>query len=177
MSRGVRALAQLSALAGGAVLLALIALTCVSVLGRAGLTLSALSDPGGVLSRLRPLRGDYELVEIGSAIAIFAFLPLSLTARAHASVDLSRGHLPAWLDRRLDRFWDALMAVVLAVIAWQLGLGTLAKRASGETTFLLQWPLWWAYAACLVFAVITAVTALWLLLAPQAPDHEAGRAA
>ncbi|NAZ18074.1 hypothetical protein GT020_18790, partial [Glutamicibacter soli] len=84
-------MARVSALAGGAVLLALIAMTCLSVIGRAGLTLSALFDLPGVLGRLRPVRGDYELIEMGSAIAVFAFLPWCHLTRAHARVDLLQG--------------------------------------------------------------------------------------
>lgn len=166
MNRMIPALAHRTALIGGAVLLALVAMTCVSVLGRAGLTLSALTDPAGFLSDLRPVRGDYELIEIGSAIAIFAFLPQCLVARGHARVDLTRGWLSPCVDWILDRLWDWLMVAAMAVILWQLWLGMLGKRVSAETTFLLQLPLWWAYAICVGFAAISALTALWLAIAP-----------
>ena len=59
-----RALTQacrLLALAGGAVLLGIVGLTVVSIV---------LRELSG-----RPIPGDYELVEVGCAVAVFAFLP------------------------------------------------------------------------------------------------------
>lgn len=165
MSRAVDILARAAALAGGLVLLALVAMTCVSIVGRAGLTLSGMFDLPDLFSRLRPVRGDYELIELGSAIAIFAFLPWCQLAGAHARVDLLQGRLPAWLDRGLSAFWDWVMLGAVSVIAWRLWVGMQGKIASGETTFLLQVPVWWAYAAAMVFAVIGVIVALWIALA------------
>lgn len=164
MTRSVEILARAAALAGGVILLALVAMTCVSVLGRAGLTLSGLFDLPDWTSRLRPVRGDYELIELGSAIAIFAFLPWCQLAGAHARVDLLAGRLPRWLDRGLVALWDWVMLGAVAVIAWRLWIGLQGKIASHETTFLLQVPVWWAYAIALVFAAIAVIVALWVAL-------------
>ncbi len=49
---------------GGVVLVLLTIMTCISIVGRAGLTIG-----------LRPVKGDFELIEAGVAFAIFAFLP------------------------------------------------------------------------------------------------------
>ncbi|TXJ05480.1 MAG: TRAP transporter small permease, partial [Alicycliphilus sp.] len=37
---------------------------------------------------------------------------------------------------------------------WMLWEGMLEKREYFETTFILQMPVWWAYALCMVGAVI-----------------------
>lgn len=166
MSRALDSLARVTALLGGVVLLALVTMTCVSVLGRAGLTLSSLADLPAFFGRLRPVRGDYELIEIGTAIAVCAFLPWCSLRAGHARVDLMGGALPTVMRRALDRLWGGAMAAALALIAWRLAVGLLAKRASGETSFLLQIPIWWGYGACLAGLVVAVIVATALALGP-----------
>ena len=64
MKAAVERLAVWTALAGRLVLVALVCMTCVSIVGR------AFSVFG-----LGPIPGDYELVEIGIGFAAFAALP------------------------------------------------------------------------------------------------------
>lgn len=150
MRHFVIGLARISALAGGIVLTLLILMTCTSVLGR------AFSKIG-----LGPVPGDFELVEAGIAFCVFAFLPFCQIVGAHATVDILTNSLPASINRLLIAFWEVLMAVVIAVIAWRLLVGAQAKFSNGETTLLLQFPVWWVYLACLFPAAIGIVVALW----------------
>lgn len=156
----VHGIAKFLALAGGALLLALVVMTCVSVLGRAGLTVSTMFD-WRTLSSLRPVRGDYELIELGSGVAVFAFLPWCHLTGAHARVDLLAGRVPGWVDRALTLLWDVAMLATMVVICWRLWVGMEGKIASGETTFLRQIPVWWAYAGALVGAAGAVIVALW----------------
>lgn len=155
--RLIRGLAQGLALAGGAVLFALVTMVCVSVAGSA---LARFGVPG-----VGPVRAAYELVELGIAFVVFAFLPLAQLDRAHATVEVFAARLPRRANAALSRFWALGMAAAMVLIAWRLGVGTAAKASSGETTFLLSLPLWWAYAACCaaasVAALVTAWDALW----------------
>lgn len=159
------------ALLGGVVLCALILLTCVSILGR--LLNSALHGdfaqavaPGLAAALLDlgigPVNGDFELVEAGMAFTIFAFVPLCQITGAHASVDIFTSRLPGRANRVLVWGADLLFAGVLAVIAVQLYGGMASKLRSGQTTFLLEFPLWWAYAPCLAGAVVAAVVAAYV---------------
>jgi TRAP-type C4-dicarboxylate transport system permease small subunit len=150
LARVMRALAAAMALAGGLVLLALLALTCVSVAGRALVGLG-----------LGPVPGDFEFVEMGVAFAVFAFLPWCHLNRGHAAVELLTRYLGRTANRWLDLAADVLMLLVAALITWRLALGTLDKRSYRETTFILQAPVWWAYAACLVGALVFTVVALY----------------
>ena len=77
IGRAVTLLAKLMAILGGIVLLALIAMVVVSVIGRAF-----------IWAGLRPVLGDYELVEMGVGFAIFAFMPWAHLTRSHAIVTL-----------------------------------------------------------------------------------------
>lgn len=136
-------LSHWAALLGGLVLMALVLLVVASVAGR------ALIDVG-----LGPVPGDFELVEIGVGIAVFFFMPWCYLRGGHATVDLLYMHTPRWAQRAVDIVSDVLMLLVWLLMTWKLWEGMLEKREYLETTFILQMPVWWAYAFCLVGAVI-----------------------
>lgn len=162
MSRVIDRAAIAMALAGGAVLLALIVLTCVSVAGR-GL--------GQVVDWAGPVKGDFEIVEAAMAFAIFAFLPLCQLRAGHPTVNIFTDPLGPGVTRWLAAFWEVLFAVALAVITWRLSAGALDKACiparftgawcSVETSFRLGFPLWWSYGACVVASALATLTALW----------------
>lgn len=140
----VELIARLLAIGGGAVLLCIIVLTCVSIIGRALVPL----DIG-----LGPIRGIYDLTEIGMAAAIFAFLPWAQFNEAHARVDLFQPVMPKTMDRLLDLLFNVAMLLVAAVGTWRLYLGMQDKLSFGETTLIAQIPVWQGYAASLAGAV------------------------
>lgn len=136
-------LANWTAIVGGVVLVALTLMVVASVAGRAMIGLG-----------LGPVPGDFELVEVGVGIAIFFFLPWCYLRGGHATVDLLYMHMPAWFKKGVDLFSDVAMLLVWLVLTWKLWEGMLEKKEYLETTFILQMPIWWAYAFCLVGAVI-----------------------
>lgn len=140
-------LARASAIVGGLALCAITLMSVVSITGR------ALLDIG-----LGPVPGDFELVELSTGIAIFLFLPWTYVRAGHASVDLLYRHLPVLVQRGIRLASDLLMLTLWVLLSWRLWDGMLEKRAYFETTFILQLPLWWAYAAACVGAVIGCVT-------------------
>jgi TRAP-type C4-dicarboxylate transport system permease small subunit len=136
-------LSKWAAIVGGIALCALTLMIVVSVSGRALIGLG-----------LGPVPGDFELVEVGTAVAVFFFLPWTYLKGGHATVDLLYMHLPRWGQRAVLIVSDLLMLVVWLALTWMLYQGMLEKREYMETTFILAMPVWWAYAACLVGAVI-----------------------
>jgi TRAP-type C4-dicarboxylate transport system permease small subunit len=163
--------ARLMAICGGLVLTVLIVLICISVIGRSlnGLLHGWIGAvmPGVAAWALDlgvgPINGDFELVEAGVAFAIFAFLPLCQISAGHASVDIFTAKLPTRINRVLQLAIDVIFAVVLIAIAYQLYNGMLSKQRYGDTTFLLQFPIWWAYAASLSGSILTAVISLYVV--------------
>ena len=171
MYRAILRLSQLMAWLGGAMLTALILLVCLSVVGR---ELNSILH-GDVMSGLAPglatwlldlgvgpVNGDFELVEAGIAFSIFAFLPLCQITGGHAAVDVFTNYLPDPANRGLRLVTDIVFAAVMVLIAWQLWLGLLSKLDAGQTTFLLEMPVWWAYALSLLGAVVAAVVACYI---------------
>ncbi len=142
MYNALRKLAELIAsglaIAGGLILLAIIVLTCISIAGRALVPL----DIG-----IGPIRGIYDMTEIGMAAAIFAFLPWAQMRDSHARVDLFQPFMPAVLNRVLDLVFNVAMFAVAAVGTYRLYLGMQDKLSFGETTLIAQIPVWQGYAA------------------------------
>ena len=162
--------ARFMAICGGLVLALLILLICISVVGRSlngvlhgwiGTAFPAVSA-WLLQAGVGPINGDFELVEAGVAFSIFSFLPLCQISGGHASVDIFTSKLPRGVNRGLQMVIDTVFAFALIIMAYQLYKGMLSKLSYGDTTFLLQFPIWWAYAASLVGAVIAAVISVYV---------------
>ena len=152
VGRIVEKIARLMALAGGLVLVAITVITCVSIVGRAL-----------IFAGLGPLPGDFELVEAGVGFAVFAFLPWCQINRGHASVDIFTNFLPESVNRWIDLVAEIVMAIAVFVIAIQLSKGMMDKMSYNETTFILQFPIWWAYALSLAAAVAACIVSVWMV--------------
>lgn len=164
-------LSRFMAILGGIVLTFLVVLTCVSIAGRLlngffhGDFMESIA-PGfahwAIQAGVGPVNGDFELVESGVAFAIFAFMPLCQITSGHASVDIIVNMLPARVNSFLRMVIEVVFAAVLVLIAWKLYDGMNSKMRYGETTFLIQFPIWWAYAASLFGAVIAAIVGIYM---------------
>jgi TRAP-type C4-dicarboxylate transport system permease small subunit len=151
LGRSVYGLARYVAIAGGLVLTAIVAITVLSVVGRAF-----------IWAGLGSIAGDYELVEAGVGFAIFAFLPWTHLIRGHAVVSIFTDFFSARANAWIMVVSDTLMLAIAAFIAWRHWLGTVDKFNYGETTLLLRMPLWWAYAAGLVGAAALVIVAAYV---------------
>ena len=170
MHQFIDKLARSMAMLGGMVLTLLILLICVSVLGRSLNTLLhgwfGQMAPGFSNWLLElgvgPINGDFEIVEGGVAFAIFAFLPLCQLNSGHAVVDIFTSKLSPRINRVLRMLTEMVFATVLVLISVQLFGGMLAKLRFGENTFILQFPVWWGYAASLCAAVVAAIVGIYV---------------
>ena len=136
-------LARASAVLGGLLLAAVMLMIVASVSGRALVAFG-----------LGPVPGDFELVEVGTAVAVFLFLPWCYLRGGHASVDLVYERFPPRLKWFVTTLADLLMLALWATLTERLYEGMLEKREYFETTFILMMPMWWGYALCLVGGVI-----------------------
>jgi TRAP-type C4-dicarboxylate transport system, small permease component len=139
----MRRLAASVAILGGLALIAVVLASVASIVGRALIPLG-----------LSPIQGDFELVELGTGFAIFAFLPWCQITRQHAVVELVSERFSDGANRYIDLVSDLLMLALALLIGWRHYAGMLDKLRYGETTFVLQYPIWWAYAAGLLGAVV-----------------------
>jgi len=163
-------LSKVLAYVGGFILTAMAVLTVVSIIGRALLAFG-----------LGPLKGDYELVANGCALAVFCFLPYCQLNRGHVTVDILTSQFSARIQAFFGFLGDLLIAVAAIVITRQLWLGFGEKFPYGsdalrgalgmgykpffpETTYELEIPIWIPYGIALTMAcvfVLVAVYCVW----------------
>ena len=139
-------LARLLALFGGALAV------CLALLVSTSITLRALGL-GGV-------RGDFEFVQMGVALIVFAFMPWCQARRGNVMVDSFTTRLPPHFQAALDALWEVVFAAMMALIAWRLGAGALEAGRSSTTTMVLLLPIAPAIGACAILAGFTALIAL-----------------
>lgn len=159
-------LAQIMALLGGVVLCLIVVMVCVSISGR---ELGDLAHSGWLAGvgewliglGVGPILGDFELVESGIAFAIFAFLPLTQLSGSHAQVDIFTSGMGPRVNRILATFWSIVMAVIIVLITWRLFVGMQDKIRYNETTYLIQFPIWWAYAASFAAAIAASMVSIY----------------
>jgi len=134
-------------LVGGILMAALTVMTVVSVLGR---------DLFSV-----PIPGDFELVTMGTAIAVFLFLPYCHLQRGNVVVDL----FLSWAPRKVQIFFDGASGVLLAVIAaglgWRMVLGGFDMHQYNDVSYILALPTWPVFAMAAPALFLLAVSCVY----------------
>ena len=136
------------ALLGGGLLIALSMTVVVSVTLR-----SDLVGAAGV-------PGDFELVQMATALAAFCFLPWCQLRRGNIFVDTFTLRLSARWQQRIDALWDVVYALVMALVAWRLAVGARAALATGENTMVLQIPSYLPIGLCAALAALVSACAI-----------------
>lgn len=137
------------ALLGGILLLMVVAVNMVSIIG---------SMFG------KPFPGDFELTEMGVAVAVFCFLPYCQLVGANVSADIFTSHA----SKRLIAFFTllgSLTALGFAVLLiWRMCFGMLDQKEYDYTTTILQIPHWIAFIPILVSLALLALAAIVTLM-------------
>jgi TRAP-type C4-dicarboxylate transport system permease small subunit len=146
LALAVFGLSRAWAVLGGVVLLAVMLMTVLSVVMRAVLGF--------------PILGDYELVEIGTAIAAFAFLPYCHQAGGNVVVDVFTNRAPERVKRALAALGSLLLAIVACALLWRMALGGYDFLRYHEVTTNLGIPRWWAFPPILISLALLALVSL-----------------
>ena len=128
------------------------------------LTLMAFMSLGSIVGRTlfsSPILGDYELVQVMSAVAVSMFLPFCQTVRGHVTVDF----LTTCAPKRLNKFFDLVANLLLAIGAfaffWRMSIGMLELKANGDASMLLNLPTWYGYIPMVLSFFLLGCTALY----------------
>lgn len=141
-----------------------------ALLGGAVLVGVALTVTASVLMRWtlgEGINGDFEIVQIGTAVAAFAFLPYCQSRRGNIVVDSFTAALPARARAVLDAMWDLVLVGLAGLIAWRLTVGAFEAFSTGTTSMVLGIPTGYAVAAAAALTALLAGTAAataWRLL-------------
>lgn len=167
--RVIDMIARLFAYIGGFVLVAMALVTVVSIVGRALLSFG-----------LSPVRGDYELVANGCALAVFCFLPYCQLKRGHVTVDIVTSMFPSRVQAVFGLIGDLLITLAAIIMMRQLWFGFGEKFPYGsdalrdtlgmgykpffaETTYELEIPVWIPYGLALIGAALFVVVSLYTI--------------
>jgi TRAP-type C4-dicarboxylate transport system permease small subunit len=116
----------------------------------------------------QPVKGDFELVSLGSGLAVLSFLAWGSVTRANILVDSFTTWLPARVNGVIDAFWSLAWAATTLLIAERMWQGMHDTWRNGMRTIgLLALPYWWAIgigAFCFALAGIAALLTIPRLL-------------
>ncbi len=141
---------KLLAVLSGMTLLILALLSLRSIVGRAFFDSALL--------------GDYELVQVLSAVAVAMALPYAHWIGGHVIVDFFTAKAPVKSNAAMDLVANLLMAVFSALLSWRLAVGMLDLKANFDASMMLNIPTWWGYAPMVPSFALLAATALYAAL-------------
>ena len=168
VGRVMERIARLLAYFGGFVLISIGIMTVVSTIGRAFV---------GLQIGLGPIPGDFELVEAGTAVAIFCFMSWCHLNQGHVTVDIVADYLPKSVNGLLVLIGNILVLIVAFVIVWRLWmgfgeqvtwfsqpvrdvLGFGYKPFTNNTTYILGMPFWYSYLLSVIGAFFFTIISL-----------------
>jgi TRAP-type C4-dicarboxylate transport system permease small subunit len=155
------ALSEGLAVLGGISLLVITVFTVLSVVGRTGFDL--------------PILGDQEIVELGCAIAIFAFMPYCQMRAANVIVDFFTARLSLSTRDFLDAVMNAIFSACILVVTWRLAVGGIGTFNSADASMFLRIPQWWGYSFAFVACVFWSLACLYSVLRSIRHMRHAGR--
>lgn len=138
------------ALAGGTVLVILVLLDVYSLVA------------GALFGT--PLPGGFEFVEMGVAVAAFAFLPYCQLTGSHVSADIFMSRAGSG-TRAACKLLAAMVALfVAAILTWRMAAGLDAYREFEEVTAIMGIRIWYAFVPILISLVLLNAAAVLTLL-------------
>jgi TRAP-type C4-dicarboxylate transport system permease small subunit len=144
--RATFALSRAWAVLGGVLLLAIMLMTVASVAMRATLGF--------------PILGDFELVELGTAIAVFAFLPYCHQAGGNVVVDVFTNRAPERIKSGLAALGSLVLLAIALILVWRMAEGGHDFYRYHEVTTNLGIPRWWAFPPILISLALLALVTL-----------------
>lgn len=138
-----RRIMELWALAGGLLLLAVVLMNAYSL----------LAD----IAFRKPLPGDFELVEMGVAVAAFAFLPYCQLTGANVTADIFTQNAGPRTVALLGLFSGLIAFAFSVLLMWRMSVGLIDIRRYGETTTITGFPVWIAYVPIVASLALLAI--------------------
>ncbi len=121
-------IAKWIAVVGGVILCAMAALTTISVTSR-----SALSAP---------ISGDFELVAIGTGLAVFSFLPWCQLMRGNVLVDFFMSRTPVRTRVTADILGGVFYLLIAILLTWRMIFGGIDMYQYSEVSMTINFPRW-----------------------------------
>ena len=137
-----------TAIFGGLIFVAIVVMSIVSIVGR---KLWAM-----------PVPGDVEMLQMAAAFASASFFAYCHLNGGDVKVDFFTAKASPVTVHRLDALGSLLVGAFGALITWRAGVGALAIRSAGETSMILDWPVWIAQALMLPGFLLLALAGFYM---------------
>ncbi|NKB53914.1 MAG: TRAP transporter small permease subunit [Rhizobiaceae bacterium] len=137
------------ALAGGVVLLLVVLMHTWSVIG----------NQFGM-----PFPGDFEMTEIGIAIAAFAFLPYCQITGANVTADIFTSNASSKMIAVLSLIASIVALGFSILLLWRMYAGMLDQKNYEYETAVLQFPNWIGWLPILISLTLLAICSLTTLI-------------
>ena len=103
------------------------------------------------------------MVELGSAIAVFCFLPWCQITGGNVLVDFFTMKSGPRTNHLLEALGDLTYLLIGALILWRMIPGAMEFHDYGEQTMVLRIPIWWAFTVILPAMALLIVTIFFTL--------------
>ena len=144
------------ALVGGLILLSVVSLNIGSIIG-------------GIV--LIHVPGDFELTQIGVAVAVFCFLPYCQLHNHNVTADI----FTFWANNKtilLLRIGGAVIALLFSILLlWRMTDGMLDQKKYDYTTAILQIPVWTAFIPILISLWLLAMASIMTIILELSSDR------
>ena len=144
------------ALVGGLILLSVVSLNIGSIIG-------------GIL--LIHVPGDFELTQIGVAVAVFCFLPYCQLHNHNVTADI----FTFWANNKtilLLRIGGAVIALLFSILLlWRMTDGMLDQKKYDYPTAILQIPVWTAFIPILISLWLLAMASIMTIILELSSDR------
>lgn len=126
--RVLRAACKALAIFGGLVFTAQVIMSIVSIVGRKLWS--------------TPVPGDVEMLQMSAACATSCFFAWCHLVKGDVRVDFFTQNLPPRVVGAFDALGSLLVGLFGALLAWRTAAGALSLKEAGETSTILEWPVW-----------------------------------
>lgn len=148
------ALAKGFAYAGGTVFIALVIMSVASIVGR-----KLFSSP---------VPGDVEVLQLSAAFASATFFAHCHLMRGDVKVDFFTAHMASSRRVLLDSIGSLLVGLLGALLAWRTAVGAMSLKEGGESSAILELPVWIAQALMVPSFILLALAGFYTCWYPWA---------
>ena len=150
-------ISDIFALTGGFIMLVVATVTVASIIGRTTIGQS--------------IEGDYEITEMGLAMAIFLFLPACYIRKGHVIVDLFTANCKPNTLLTLEIISDIVFTVISFTFAYRMSLSGMEAKEYLEQSMLLELPTWWTFIIGVISMTLCGLCGLYRLVTTLSGGH------
>jgi len=138
------------ALLGGALLMGIVLMNAYSI--------------GSDILISKPFSGDFELTEVGIAVAAFCFLPYCQMTGSNVTADLFTAKAGPFQLMLMRLFAGFVALGFSSLLLWRMWDGLADYREYEEVTGILSFPLWIAFIPCLMSLALLVASCLMTII-------------